>query len=254
MKHKTLNIALIGYGRMGHVIENVAHRRGHHISCIIDKDNTDDFESRAFRESDVAIEFSTPATAVDNILKCIAAGVPVVSGTTGWQSQLHAVKETVKKDNGALLYGSNFSVGVNIFIALNRYLADIMNRFEAYSPDMTETHHIHKLDHPSGTAVTLADDLVKRVDRVAEWVEPCDANPSPRQMPVNFIRRGEVTGIHSIVWESEFDSITITHSAKTREGFALGAVLGAEWLPGHQGFFSVGKMMEEITGLKNVFD
>lgn len=253
MKNKSLNIALIGYGRMGHTIEKIARQRGHHIVCIIDKDNVADFQSRAFREADVAIEFSTPATAVENILKCIAAGVPVVSGTTGWQSDMPAVKKTVEEEKGALLYGSNFSVGVNIFMALNRYLAGIMNSFENYSPDMTETHHIHKLDHPSGTAVTLADELVERVERVDEWIEPCNSNPAPRQMPLNFIRRGEVAGIHTIEWESEFDTISISHSAKTREGFALGAVLGAEWLPGHTGFFSVGNMMQDITGLKDVF-
>lgn len=247
-----MNIALIGYGRMGKMIEKIAKSRHHNICCIIDVDNQEDFNSRAFREADVAIEFSVPSTAVENILKCIAAGVPVVCGTTGWNKDMPSVARVCEEKGGSLCTGSNFSIGVNIFMALNRYAAEIMNKFPAYDAELNETHHIHKLDHPSGTAITLADELTERVDRITQWVEPCERQVEPGMMPVNFMRRGEVLGIHTITWESEFDSITMTHSARTREGFALGAVLAAEWLPGHRGVYGVGDMLTDLTGL-NVF-
>lgn len=252
MKQKKLNIALIGYGKMGHIIERIAKERGHNVTCIIDRDNTEDFNTVAFREADVAIEFSTPATAVNNILQCVNAGVPVVCGTTGWQAEYQAVCTAVTAHNASMLFGSNFSIGVNIFMALNRYLADVMNSFPQYCAELTETHHIHKLDHPSGTAVTLADELTERVERIRQWGEPCAVKITPAEMPVNFIRRGEVPGIHTITWDSDVDTISLTHSAKSREGFALGAVMAAEWLPGHKGVFSVSDMLSDFTGL-NIF-
>ncbi|MBD5270124.1 MAG: 4-hydroxy-tetrahydrodipicolinate reductase [Bacteroides sp.] len=249
-----MKIALIGYGKMGHIIEQVALSRGHKIVCVIDADNTQDFSSNAFKEADVAIEFSTPGTAVDNILASFAAGVPVVSGTTGWTAALPDLKDMCDKGRGTLLYASNFSIGVNIFMALNRYLAGIMNDFAQYSASMVETHHIHKLDHPSGTAITLAEELVAKVDRLSSWKEPAPGvTLDKKALPVDHVRQGEVPGIHTITWESEADTISITHSAKSREGFALGAVLAAEWLKGRKGFHSMGEMLSDITHTSGLF-
>ncbi|MDE7495319.1 MAG: 4-hydroxy-tetrahydrodipicolinate reductase [Muribaculaceae bacterium] len=249
-----MKIALIGYGKMGHIIEQVALSRGHKIVCVIDADNTQDFSSNAFKEADVAIEFSTPGTAVDNILASFAAGVPVVSGTTGWTAALPDLQDMCDKGRGTLLYASNFSIGVNIFMALNRYLAGIMNDFAQYSASMVETHHIHKLDHPSGTAITLAEELVAKVDRLSSWQEPAPGvTLDKKALPVDHVRQGEVPGIHTITWESEADTISITHSAKSREGFALGAVLAAEWLKGRKGFHSMGEMLSDITHTSGLF-
>ena len=249
-----MKIALIGYGKMGHIIEKVAKERGHHIVCIIDADNTDDFSSHAFKGADVAIEFTTPGTAVDNILACFAAKVPVVCGTTGWTDALPELQDMCAKGAGTLLYASNFSIGVNIFMALNRYLAGIMNDFNQYSASMVETHHIHKLDHPSGTAITLAEDLIARVKRLSGWKEPEPDTKMPANfLPVDHIRQGEVPGIHTVTWESEADTISITHSAKSREGFALGAVMAAEWLKGHKGYHTMGEMLSDATHTSGLF-
>ena len=247
-------IALIGYGKMGHIIERIALERGNEITCRIDVDNLEDFDSEAFRNSDVAIEFTTPGTAVANIRRCFEAGVPVVCGTTGWVNQdagdgrtaLEAFKIDCAEGKGTLMWASNYSVGVNVFMALNSYLARIMNRLPQYSPTLIETHHIHKLDHPSGTAVTLAEGLVEEVERLSGWEEPDKGPVGADKLPVNFVRQGEVPGIHTIEWDSAVDSITITHSAKSREGFALGAVMAAEWLKGKEGWHPLSEMMAEI--------
>lgn len=249
-----MKIAIIGYGKMGHMIERIARERGHHVCCIIDADNIADLESDAFRKADVAIEFSTPATAVDNILACFAGEVPVVVGTTGWTNSLPELKELCEKGKGTMLFASNFSIGVNIFMALNRYLSAIMNDFAQYHPSLTETHHIHKLDHPSGTAITLAEQLVEKVKRIKDWREPePSAKIKDNILPVDHIREGEVPGIHSITWESEADIITITHSAKSREGFALGAVMAAEWLARKKGWHTMGEMLSDVTHTKGLF-
>ncbi|MDE6342828.1 MAG: 4-hydroxy-tetrahydrodipicolinate reductase [Muribaculaceae bacterium] len=231
-----MKIAIIGYGKMGHIIEKIALDRGHEISVIIDRDNEVDIDSKAFRKSDVAIEFSTPDTAVANILKCFSAEVPVVCGTTGWLSQLPAVKSVCDSGKGALLFSTNFSIGVNIFEATSRYLAKLMNPYQQYRPTLEEVHHIHKLDHPSGTAITIAEQLIEASDKVDHWKEPAE-NPEgvavdsdERTLFITHRREGEVPGIHTVVWDSPEDSITISHSAKSREGFALGAVMAAEWL------------------------
>ena len=249
-----MKIAIIGYGRMGHLIAKIAEDRGHKIVCTIDVDNTADFNSDAFRSADAAIEFTTPTTAVNNILACFAAGVPVVSGTTGWLDALPDLRDMCDKGKGTLLYGSNFSIGVNIFMAVNRYLAKVMNDFPEYSPSMTEIHHIHKLDHPSGTAITLAEDLVKETDRVKGWAEPEPGKPvACNQLPIDHVREGEVPGTHIITWDSPVDSITITHEAKSREGFALGAVRAAEWIKGRKGFFTVADMLSDLTHTEGLF-
>lgn len=230
-----MKIALIGYGKMGQIIEEIALGRNHEIVCVIDEANQDDFSSEAFRSADVAIEFSRPEAAVANILRAFRAGVPVVSGTTGWISALPDLKAKCLAGEGTLLWSSNFSLGMNVFMAVNRYLASLMKDFPEYSPSMEETHHIHKLDHPSGTAITLAEQLIAGYPALKGWYEPDDSCPDPQEdlLPIKAIRRGEVPGIHSITWDSEADDITITHSAKSRRGFALGAVIAAEWLSRH---------------------
>ncbi|MDE6379615.1 MAG: 4-hydroxy-tetrahydrodipicolinate reductase, partial [Muribaculaceae bacterium] len=249
-----MKIAIIGYGKMGHMIERIALDRGHEISVIIDADNLADIDSKAFRKSDVAIEFTQPDKAVNNLLRCFSAGVPVVCGTTGWLDSLDAVKSVCESGKGALLYSSNFSIGVNIFEAVSRYLAGIMNAYPQYTPSMEEVHHIHKLDHPSGTAITIAEELIAASNKVDKWAEPAEKveiaensenseNPdNSKTLYISHRREGEVPGIHTVTWDSPQDTITISHSAKSREGFALGAVMAAEWLAEKCKKFSVGPL------------
>lgn len=247
-----MKIAIIGYGKMGHMIERIALERGHEISVIIDADNIADIDSKAFRKSDVAIEFTQPDTAVNNLLRCFSAGIPVVCGTTGWLDSLDAVKAVCDSGKGALLYSSNFSIGVNIFEAVSRYLTGIMNAYPQYTPSMEEVHHIHKLDHPSGTAITIAEELIAASDKVDKWAEAAEpaegdqaaeeVKAEERTLYISHRREGEVPGIHTVTWESPQDTITISHSAKSREGFALGAVLAAEWLAEKCKKFSVGPL------------
>lgn len=241
-----MKIALIGYGKMGHLIEKIALERGHEIVKIIDIDNTADFDSPEFASADMAIEFTTPHTAEGNCRSSIERGVGVVSGSTGWNAAIPAVEAEAREKGASMLWSSNFSVGVNIFMAINRRLAEIMAKFPQYVPSMTETHHVHKLDHPSGTAVTLAEQIVEADPNVSQWVEEA---PAPADaMIVSHVRRGEVPGIHEIIWDSPIDTITIAHSAKTREGFALGAVMAAEWLHTHPGVHTMDEMMADLLG------
>ncbi|MDE5645348.1 MAG: 4-hydroxy-tetrahydrodipicolinate reductase [Muribaculaceae bacterium] len=251
-----MKIALIGYGKMGKMIEKIALGRGNEISCRIDKENPEDFGSEEFLGSDVAIEFTTPSTAAANIAECFRAGIPVVCGTTGWVNETGASGKTLLEEardrceagEGTLLWASNFSIGVNIFMAVNRYLARIMESFADYTPSMTETHHIHKLDHPSGTAISLALQIEENNSRVTGWAEPEEGKaPQAGILEISHVREGEVPGIHTIVWDSPTDDITITHSAKSRQGFALGAVMAAEWLAGKKGFRTLPEMLAEIT-------
>lgn len=255
-----MKIALVGYGKMGKMIERIALERGHEISCRIDKDNLEDFDSEAFRNSDAAIEFSTPSTAMSNLKRCFAAGVPTVCGTTGWTSHLDEMREICESGHGTLLWSSNFSIGVNIFMAVNRYLAKIMDSFAQYTPSMTEIHHIHKLDHPSGTAITLAEQIITETGRVKGWEEPetpaenagtdCTSTNEAGEsvmLEIAHRREGEIPGIHTIEWDSDVDTITLTHSAKSRAGFALGAVMAAEWLSSRKGFRTMGEMLNDIT-------
>lgn len=238
---------------MGHLIEETALRRGHEIAAVIDVNNTDDFNSEAFRSADVAIEFSTPATGAQNIRRCFEAGVPVVSGTTGFAAELVNLREQCEKGEGTLLHSTNFSIGVNIFRALNRYLATLMSDFPDYLPYITETHHVHKLDHPSGTAIALAEEIVEAHKDIRGWYDPTASAEMPGMMPVSSVREWEVPGIHTIKWESDDDTITISHSAKSRRGFASGAVRAAEWLAGRNGFFTLGEMLADITHTHNLF-
>ena len=227
-----MRIALIGYGKMGHMIEQIALSRGHEIVCRIDVDNQEDFDGEAFRTADVAIEFTAPSVAWGNVQRCFDAGVKVVSGSTGWMAD-HAEEVRSRCANGGctLFWSSNFSVGVYIFGAVNRTLARIMNRFPEYDVRMEEVHHVHKLDHPSGTALTLEGQIVAEVDRL-------------EAVPIESIRRGEVPGIHSITWDSEADQITITHDAHSRKGFALGAVLAAEYAATHKGLLTMDDLFQ----------
>lgn len=232
-----MKIALVGYGKMGKTIKQIARNRGHEIVSIIDVNNPEDFESEAFKQADVAIEFTTPATAFDNYMKCFAAGVPVVSGTTGWLNRLDEVKRMCAEEGKTFFYASNFSIGVNIFFALNKYLAKIMNNFPSYDVRMTEVHHIHKLDAPSGTAITLAEGILDNLDRKERWT--LETSEKPTDLPIHAIREGEVPGIHEIIYESDADIISIKHDAKSRAGFALGAVLAAEFTAGKKGFLGM---------------
>lgn len=250
-----MKIAIIGYGKMGRLIEEVAQNRGLEIGCIIDQGDEAKFASDEFKSCVVAIEFSTPSSAVENILACFAAKVPVVVGTTGWQDSLPEIQTMCQNGAGTLLYASNFSIGMNIFMALNRYVTKIMNGFESYDPSLLEVHHVHKLDHPSGTAVTLANQLVAISSRIKRWIEKgIGEKPEKGFLPVYHRREGEVPGIHTITWESDCDSIIMTHDAKNRLGFARGAVSAAQWLAGRKGFFSIGDFLSDVTKTEGVFE
>jgi 4-hydroxy-tetrahydrodipicolinate reductase len=237
-----MKIALIGYGKMGKMIEQIALSRGHEIVSIIDIDNLQDFESSAFASADVAIEFTNPAVAYENYLKAWKAGVKVVSGTTAWlKNHGDDVRKACSEGGKTLFWASNFSVGVAIFSAVNKYLAKIMNEFPQYDVNMVETHHIHKLDAPSGTAITLAEQIVERIDRKNRWALH---ETAPDVLRIDDVRRGEVPGIHSISYDSPADVITITHDAHSRQGFALGAVLAAEYTAKHQGLLTIDDMFK----------
>lgn len=236
-----MKIALIGYGKMGHEIEKIALERGHEVVCTIDMNEEEKFNSPAFRSADVAIEFTSPASALQNYRRAFAAGVPVVSGTTGWLEHLPEIREACDKEGKTFFYASNFSLGVNIFFALNNHLAKIMNQFPGYDVRMEETHHMHKLDAPSGTAITLAEGILAHIGRKDKWV--LDKTDKVDELPIKTFREGEVPGIHTVIYESEADSIRITHDAKNRKGFALGAVLAAEFTKGKKGFLGMSDML-----------
>ena len=225
-----MKIALIGYGKMGHAIEALALERGHTVACAID--NGDQWPVTSGQWADVAIEFSTPATAVENIRRCWQLGLPVVCGTTGWNAQYEAVKAECLAGGHALLAASNFSIGMNIMFALNERLAELMKGRDDYRVSISETHHIHKLDAPSGTAITLQEQIVESGKRKVENV------------PIESFRIGEVPGTHTVVYDSEIDTLTLTHEAHSRKGLALGALLAAEWLVGKQGVFT----MKDLLG------
>ena len=251
-----MKIALIGYGKMGRMIEQIAKDRGHEIVCVIDVDNQQDFDSEAFKSADVAIEFTNPTAAYGNYLKAFRHNVKVVSGSTGWMKE-HGddVRRMCSAEGGqTLFWASSFSVGVAIFSAVNRYLAKIMNGFPQYDVRMEETHHIHKLDAPSGTAITLAEEIISGVDRKKEWVKGVQRlgdgsvegsnDVAADQLAIESIRRDEVPGIHSVVYDSDADCITITHDAHSRKGFAMGAVLAAEYTKDHSGLLTISDMFK----------
>ena len=239
-----MKIALIGYGKMGKMIEQIALDRGHEIVSIIDVNNQEDFDSPEFASADVAIEFTAPQAAYGNYLKAFKHNVKVVSGSTGWMND-HGddVRRMCSEEGQTLFWASNFSIGVAIFSAVNRYLAKIMNGFEQYDAHMEETHHIHKIDAPSGTAITLAEEIVENLDRKTSWIKGLENVPyDPKTLRVDSLRRGEVPGIHTVRYDSEADCITITHDAHSRKGFALGAVLAAEYTANHNGLLTISDM------------
>ena len=250
-----MKIALIGYGKMGKMIEKIAIGRGHEIVSIIDVDNQQDFDSKEFASADVAIEFTSPQAAYGNYLRAFSHGVKVVSGSTGWMKD-HGddVRRMCTEGGQTLFWASNFSVGVAIFSAVNRYLARIMNGFGQYDVSMEEVHHVHKLDHPSGTAITLAEQITAELDRKNAWTvgtltQPdgttvVENTPQADEMAIDSIRRDEVPGIHTIRYDSDADSITITHDAHSRQGFALGAVLAAEFTATHSGLLTIDDMFK----------
>ena len=252
-----MKIALIGYGKMGHMIEEIALSRGHEIVSIIDLNNSEDFDSEAFKSADVAIEFTSPTAAYGNYLRAFNSGVKVVSGSTGWMKEHKTDVEQLCTEKGhTLFWASNFSLGVAIFSAVNKYLAHLMNRFPEYDVTMEETHHVHKLDAPSGTAITLAEQIIENVERKEDWVLGTEQNADGtvtgtkehpiEKLRIDSVRRGEVPGIHSVTYDSAADSITITHDAHSRRGFALGAVLAAEYTQNHKGLLTIDDMMSEM--------
>lgn len=239
-----MNIALYGYGKMGSAIEQVALSRGHWIVLRVDHSNAGSPPTGA----DVAIEFSSPATAMDNMRLCLAHKVPVVVGTTGWYDHLGEINELVQSKQGSMLWASNFSIGVNLFFKLNKYLASLMDQQPNYAASILETHHVHKLDAPSGTAITLARDIDLKTGRYSGWEkeekEVKEVNEVKEQVPIRSERIGEVPGTHTVTWKSAEDLITITHEAFGRRGFALGAVLAAEWLQGRTGLFTMDDVLD----------
>jgi 4-hydroxy-tetrahydrodipicolinate reductase len=250
-----MKIALIGYGKMGKTIERIALERGHEIVSIIDVHNHDEIKGEAFASADVAIEFTAPHVAYDNCVEAMSAGVKVVSGSTGWYQQHEAeMREKCEKEGKTLFWSSNFSLGVAIFSAVNKYLARIMNRFDNYKVHIEETHHIHKLDAPSGTAITLAEGILENIGHKSGWVMGDLTNPDgtvtkgavprPTEIKIDAIRRDEVPGIHTITYGSDEDTITITHDAHNRNGFALGAVIAAEYTAEHSGLLGMKDLMD----------
>lgn len=236
-----MKIALIGYGKMGHAIERIALERGHEIVCTIDAGEEAKMDSPEFSGADVAIEFTAPAAAVENYRAALAKGVPVVSGTTGWTARMPQVKEMLAQTGGTLFWTSNFSIGVNLFMKINAYAARLLGKFSQYAPAMKEIHHIHKLDHPSGTALTLAEGIMDSDQRIGCWSEQISDDHT---LLIDHEREGEVPGTHIIRWDSPVDTITIEHRAKSREGFALGAVVAAEWVKDRKGFLTMPQLME----------
>lgn len=240
-----MNIALIGYGKMGREIEKILLQQGENVALIIDVDNSADLTPKNLEEKkiDVAIEFSTPQTAFENISTCLKAGVPVVSGTTGWLDKLPKVEEMCREGSGAFFYASNYSVGVNMMFKLNERLAELMNSFHQYDVTVEEVHHTQKKDAPSGTAITIAQGIVEHFEPKKRWVGHTTTEPD--ELEVVAVRRSVVPGIHTVTYESEEDVIELKHSAKSRRGFAVGAILAARFIVGKKGIFT----MDDLLGL-----
>ncbi len=242
LNETSMNIALIGYGKMGKEIEKIAHSRGHKTPVIIDINNPEDFTKENLRKCDVAIEFTIPSSAITNYLNCFEAGIPVVSGTTGWLEHKDEIFGKCKEYAGTFFYASNFSVGVNLFFELNKKLAELMAPHKDYNAEMKEVHHTQKLDAPSGTAITLAEGLIEKLPKKEKWVN--HAGQSANELGIISERTGNVPGIHSIKYDSEVDFIEVTHSAKNRVGFAFGAVLAAEFCLGEKGILTMKDLLK----------
>jgi len=236
-----MNIALLGYGKMGKEIESFALQRGHQITLIIDINNQADLNPENLKKADVAIDFTTPHSAVPNILCCFQAGIPVICGTTGWQDQLGTIEKACREQDGSLFYTSNFSLGVNILFHLNKVLAGLLKNNDQYNVSIEEIHHTTKLDKPSGTAISLAKDILSIYPRKNNW--ELDRESSPESIRIDALRQVNVPGTHTVKWESDIDIIHLHHSAKNRKGLALGAVLAAEFLSGKKGIFTMKNLL-----------
>ena len=237
-----MNIAIIGYGRMGHEVEEMAIKRGHNVKLIIDLENNSNLNEENLKSIDVAIEFSSPDAAFKNITTCLGMKVPVVSGTTGWLKDFDKAVEICKENRTSFLHSSNFSIGVNILFKLNSELAKQMCRYHEYSPVIEEIHHAKKLDAPSGTAITLAGEIIQQHPGFKSWC--FEKDKTDNCIPINSIREGIVPGIHTVYWDSEIDKISLKHEAKNRKGFALGAVIAAEFIHTRTGIFT----MKDVLG------
>jgi len=236
-----MNIAIIGYGRMGNEVHKAALKRGHNVTLIVDRENTGDLNNQNLRDVEVAIEFSQPESAPSNILACLNEGIPVVSGTTGWLDHFSEISEAVKRLDGTFLYASNFSIGVNILFSINRQLSVVMRNFKDYRPSITEVHHTHKLDAPSGTAISLADDICA-CSGLDGWTAGDSAEDN--KIGISSVREGEVPGIHEIDWVSGIDKISLRHEAFSRTGMAVGAVFAAEFASRRKGLLTMGDLLD----------
>jgi 4-hydroxy-tetrahydrodipicolinate reductase len=232
-----MNIALIGYGKMGKAIEEIALQRNHSISLIIDENNTADFTKENLSKADVAIEFTSPHSAFENIKKCIEWGIPIVCGSTGWTERLDEIVKYCKEKNGSFIYSSNFSIGVNIFFELNKKLVVLMSSHLDYIVSIEEIHHTQKKDAPSGTAITLAEQIIEQMFAKKRWVN--NETNNPEELPIISKRIDPAAGTHSIKYSSTIDDIEIIHTAHNRQGFAAGAVLAAEFIKDKKGYFSM---------------
>lgn len=238
-----MKIALLGYGKMGHIIEKIATDRKHEIVLKIDYDNQHELTPENLAKADAAIEFSTPATVLANVRCCFDAGVPVVVGTTGWYNWINEVKRQCEDEEQALIFASNFSVGVNVFFYVNKVLAKLMNNYPYYDVQVEEIHHTQKLDSPSGTAITLAEGIIENLENKTGWAnvlttdgdETAGDNVAAEQVLIESFRIDGVPGTHTVIYDSEVDTIELKHTAHSRNGFALGAVIAAEWIQGKKG-------------------
>ena len=241
---QVMKIIIWGYGKMGKAVEKAAKERGHIISGIVDVHNINEIDKSFLQKADIVIEFTTPEAAVNNYLKCFEAGIPVVSGTTGWYEHKKDVENACKKYQGTFFYASNFSLGVNIFFELNKFLAKLMNKIPQYSASISETHHIHKLDKPSGTAITIANQIIENHSSYNSWVT--DEKTEPGILPIISHREGEIIGTHIVEYKSDIDKIEIKHEAFSREGFARGAVIAAEFVLGKKGCFGMEDLLNSL--------
>ena len=249
MDKQTLKIALIGYGRMGHMLHKIAEGRGHQIVLTIDSADDAAWDSPLWQDIDVAIEFTQPSVAYSNCLRLLEKGVAIVSGTTGWANELEDLKKQVlERGVSSLMWASNYSMGVNLFLEINRRVAGLMEHVGQYKVTMDETHHIHKLDAPSGTAITIAENIIQSMpSRLDNWHLAGEAaEASDRSLSITAHREGEVPGIHSVTYSSDVDRITLTHEAYGREGFAEGAVIAAEYIAGRQGVFTMNDLLNHF--------
>ena len=244
-----MKIVLLGYGKMGQLIERFALRRGHEVQLVVDQNNRASITAEDLRSADLAIDFSVPQAALDNIKLCFEADLPLVMGTTGWYEHIDEIKASCLEKGQSLLYGSNFSIGVNVFFHINRLLASALKPYKQYDVQVEEIHHVHKLDAPSGTAISIAEGIISNSDQKDSWVNRVDGSseeviPKHNELLIESLRIDEVPGTHTVLYSSEVDQIEFKHTAHSREGFALGAVIAAEWLLGKKGFYQVTEMFD----------